>query len=73
MDGLAHAIRGTGGREIDTPSLSQLQWSAPYLHDGKAETLEEIFSRENPSKLHGLADRLTDSEMKDLMCYLRSL
>lgn len=73
MDGLAHAIRGTGGREIDTPSLSRLQWSAPYLHDGKAETLEEIFSRENPSKLHGLADRLTDSEMKDLMCYLRSL
>jgi YVTN family beta-propeller protein len=55
------------------PSLRNLYNRAPYLHDGRARTLEEVLTRwHRPSQLNGKAD-LTPEELKDLVAYLRAL
>src|SRR5262249_24061805 len=76
-DGKSHNLgtRGPGDRtdRFDTPSLRGVARTAPYLHDGRAGTLEEIFSKHNPKQLHGAAHALSPDEMKDLVAYLKSL
>lgn len=59
--------------EIDIPHLHGVYDSSPYLHDGRAATLEEIFTRHNPEKLHGQAHQLTGGELADLLRYVREL
>lgn len=61
------------GVDLDVPHLAGVYDTYPYLHDGRAKTLEEIFERQNPQKLHGKADQLTPEEMKDLLAYVRQL
>jgi YVTN family beta-propeller protein len=58
---------------LDTPSLRGVARSAPYLHDGRAATLEEVFTRYNLSRRHGAAHRLTAAELRDLIAFLKSL
>jgi YVTN family beta-propeller protein len=74
-DGKIHDVgTGTPGEDrFNTPSLRGLWSSAPYLHDGRAATLEEVFSKYNEKNKHGDADRLTAAELADLVAYLRSL
>jgi mono/diheme cytochrome c family protein len=67
---------GTGTREsetYDTPSLIRIAETAPYLHDGRAESLEAIFQKHNPSKRHGNAASLDAMQLADLIEYLKSL
>lgn len=54
----------------DTPSLKGLAFSAPYLHDGSAKTLAEVF---NDSDRHGNTSHLSGAQMDDLLDYLMSL
>lgn len=61
------------GMELDVPHLSGVYDTYPYLHDGRAKTLEEIFERYNPQKLHGKAHELTPAELKDVLEYVREL
>lgn len=61
------------GLKVDVPQLRGIYDGAPYLHDGRAATLEEIFSRHNGKKLHGKAHLLTPEELKALLRYLREL
>ncbi|MCS7160832.1 MAG: hypothetical protein RMJ19_10210, partial [Gemmatales bacterium] len=75
QDGLVHDV-GTGERgeaHFDTPSLRGLRFSAPYLHDGRAATLEEIFTRHNPQRRHGQAHLLSREELAELLVFLKSL
>lgn len=58
---------------IDVPHLAGAYASAPYLHDGRAQTLEEIFTKYNPEHLHGNADSLTPEQLKDLLEYVKEL
>jgi cytochrome c peroxidase len=58
---------------FDTPSLRGVGRTAPYLHDGRADTLEDIFARHNKEQLHGSAHRLYPQELQDLVTFLRSL
>ena len=58
---------------FDTPSLRGVARTAPYLHHGKAKTLEEIFTRYNPHQRHGAAHLLNREELTDLLAYLKSL
>jgi cytochrome c peroxidase len=64
-----------------TPTLRELAWTAPYMHDGSLATLEEVVrhyerggvarptrSRDLPRGL-----RLTDAERADLVAFLESL
>ena len=76
QDGRVHSV-GTGtirgeGR-FDTPSLRGLRLTAPYLHDGSAKTIEEVFTVRNPRQLHGNAHELSADELADLIAFLRHL
>lgn len=61
------------GVKLDIPHLEGAYDSAPYLHDGRAATLEEIFTKYNPDHLHGNADQLTSEQLQDLLEYVREL
>ena len=58
---------------IDTPHLFDIEYSAPYLHDGSARSLEEIWTVFNPKDTHGVTNDLTKDELNDLIEYLRTL
>ncbi len=56
-----------------TPSLREAYRTAPYLHHGFADTLEEIFTIYNPDNKHGLTTGLSTAEITDLVAYLKTL
>ena len=69
---------GTGlGREegikLDTPTLVEVWRTAPYLHDGRATTIEQVLNKFNESDKHGTTSGLTLREARDLAEYIRSL
>jgi YVTN family beta-propeller protein len=61
------------GIDLQVPRLDGVYDTDPYLHDGSANTLEEVFSRRNPNKIHGKAHELSDTEVKELLQYVREL
>jgi YVTN family beta-propeller protein len=58
---------------IDTPQLTNVVLTAPYLHDGSARTLEEIWTVFNPKDQHGVTNDLQKDELNDLIEYLKIL
>jgi YVTN family beta-propeller protein len=58
---------------IDVPQLPNVAYSAPYLHDGSAKSLEEIWTIYNPKDIHGVTNDLTKDELNDLIEYLKTL
>ena len=54
------------------PMLTNIALTAPYLHDGSARSLEEIWTVYNPDDKHGRTNDLTKDELNDLIEYLRS-
>jgi len=58
---------------FDTPHLLDIRSSAPYLHDGRAWSLEELWTVYNPDDTHGMTNDLSKVELNDLVLYLRSL
>ena len=61
-----------GSAMLDTPQLTNIALTAPYLHDGSAATLEEIWTLFNPDDKHGRTNDLTKDELNDLIEYLRT-
>lgn len=59
--------------EIDVPELTNVVNSAPYLHDGSAKTLEELWTVFNPKDKHGFTSDLAKDELNDLIEYLKTL
>jgi YVTN family beta-propeller protein len=57
---------------LDTPQLMNVALTAPYLHDGSAQSLEEIWTVYNPHDQHGRTNDLTKDELNDLIEYLRT-
>ncbi len=58
---------------LDVPHLRNVAYSAPYLHDGSARSLEEIWTVFNPKDTHGVSNDLTKDELNDLIEYLKTL
>ena len=58
---------------FDVPHLSNIYDSAPYLHNGIAQTLEEIWTRYNPNDKHGVTNDMTKDQLNDLIEYLKTL
>ncbi len=58
--------------EWDVPQLTDIAASAPYLHNGAAQTLEEIWTRFNMINRHGAVHGLTRQEFNDLIAYLKA-
>jgi cytochrome c peroxidase/streptogramin lyase len=57
---------------IDTPTLKGLWQTAPYLHDGRAATLGEIFTKYTKDQM-GVTSDLTNTEINQLVRYLQEL
>jgi len=59
--------------KFDTPHLNNIFASPPYLHDGRAATLEEIWTIYGKEDKHGMANDLNKNQLNDLVNYLKSL
>ncbi len=57
---------------FDTPQLLNIGLTAPYLHDGSAKSLEEIWTIFNPHDRHGRTNDLTKDQLNDLVEYLKT-
>lgn len=58
---------------FDTPHLTNIYASSPYLHDGRAKTLEEIWTIYGTEDRHGYVNDMTKTQLNDLVNYLNSL
>lgn len=58
---------------FDVPHLNNIYETAPYLHDGRSNTLEEIWTVYNPEDKHGITNDMTKDQLNDLIEYLRIL
>ena len=75
---LAKANVGTGTgneaqREFDTPTLIEVWRTGPYLYDGRAVTIRDVLTGENPKDAHGVTSPLTRQEIDDLEEFVLSL
>lgn len=59
--------------KFDAPHLHNIYDSAPYLHNGIAWTLEEIWTKYNPYDEHGVTNDMTKDQLNDLIEYLKTL
>jgi len=59
--------------EFDTPTLVEIWRTAPYLYDGRAATMKEVLTTDNPGDKHGRTSNLTDNEINDLARFVLSL
>jgi YVTN family beta-propeller protein len=60
-------------QQVDVPHLVGVHDGAPYLHDGRAASLEEVFARFDPERRHGAASALSPGDLADLLRFLREL
>lgn len=78
--GVRHDV-GTGtsddseimGPTYDTPTLLGVYRSAPYLHHGTAATLRDVLTTQNADDRHGVTSHLSESQIDDLVSFLKSL
>ncbi len=64
--------RGGALDGLDTPTLLGLWAGAPFLHDGSAAALADVFALAPPGSAHDVAD-LDASDLDDLLRYLLEL
>ena len=64
-----HRIRGV---DVRTPTLIGIAASAPYFHDGSAESLRELLERSRDGKMGNTRD-LTDAQLEALEAFLTTL
>ncbi|MDZ7639201.1 MAG: multiheme c-type cytochrome [Bryobacterales bacterium] len=69
--GSKHSLDRQG--DFDVPHLNNIYDSPPYLHNGIAHTLEEIWTVHNPYDTHGVTNDLTKDQLNDLIEYLKTL
>ena len=63
-----------GGAGFNSPSLLGLSISAPYLHDGSAQTLEQVMAKHTLVKGGpAIGTVLTAQELKDVLDFVRSI
>lgn len=70
--------------KFKTPTLRNIEYSSPYMHDGRFSTLEEVVEHYNSGgefsstvdplmKKLGVGLQLTNQEKKDLVAFLKAL
>ena len=59
-------------REFDVPGWRELWRTAPYLHDGRATSVKEIFTRHDPETRHGRHEVLSEQQLDDLVQFVLS-
>jgi YVTN family beta-propeller protein len=58
---------------FDTPQLDRIYEDAPYLHNGEALTLEEIWTVFNNQDTHGVTSDMSKEQLNDLIEFLKTL
>jgi cytochrome c peroxidase len=58
---------------LDTPQLDRVYEDAPYLHNGEALTLEEIWTVFNNYDTHGITSDMGKEQLNDLIEFLKTL
>ena len=58
---------------FDVPQLEGALMKPPYLHNGEALQMEEIWTRFNPDDRHGLTSDMNKAQLNDLIEYLKTL
>ena len=61
-------------RLFKAPSLRSVGLTGPYMHDGRFATLEQaVRNMWDYQQKAGVAEKLTDNDLRDLVEYLKSL
>lgn len=58
---------------FDIPQLDRVYEDAPYLHNGEALTLEEIWTVFNNEDKHGVTSDMSKQQLNDLVEFLKTL
>ena len=58
---------------FDIPQLDRIYEKPPYLHNGEARSLEEIWTLYNPADKHGVTSDMSKEQLNDLVEFLKSL
>ena len=69
-DRLLEKNRHGHGTSFDTPTLIGVWMTAPYFHDGRAQTLEDVF---RTGTVHNVFEQLSVDELGLLIDYLKAL
>ena len=69
-DRLLEKNRHGHGTNFDTPTLIGVWMTAPYFHDGSAQTLEQVF---RTGTVHNVFEQLSVDELGLLIDYLKAL
>ena len=60
-------------KSLNTPSLTRLSISSPYLHDGSARTLPEVLTSAPSNSVHGVQESLTSQQLVDLIAFTEAI
>jgi YVTN family beta-propeller protein len=60
-------------KSFDVPQIQGVYMRAPYLHNGEALTLEEIWTKYNPENKHGITSDMNKVQLNDLIEFLKTL
>jgi YVTN family beta-propeller protein len=66
---LEHNSHGRG-TQFDTPSLLGIWATAPYFHDGSAQSLADVLRMGNE---HNIAGKINEKELQDLLSFLLAM
>jgi YVTN family beta-propeller protein len=58
---------------FDIPQLDRIYEKPPYLHNGEARSLEEIWTIYNPKDKHGVTSDMSKEQLNDLVEFLKTL
>jgi DNA-binding beta-propeller fold protein YncE len=58
---------------FDTPHLLGVAFTAPYLHDGRAKSLEELWTTYQTNDMHGVSSYMNKHQLNDLVEFLKTL
>lgn len=59
--------------KYDTPTLIEIWRTSPYLYDGRAKTMKEVFTKFNTEDRHGNTSNLSGEDLDNLTEYVLSL
>ncbi|WP_298543897.1 PKD domain-containing protein [uncultured Aquimarina sp.] len=73
-------ISGTSGNRLekelvglDVPTLKDVWATAPYLHNGVAKTIAEVFTSNNLNDAHGATSSLNANQIRQLEAYIKQI
>ena len=58
---------------FDVPQLEGVSLKPPYLHNGEAPDLEDIWTKFNPKDRHGITSDMNKVQLNELIEYLKTL